>query len=561
MLFKPCFVIPIFDHKDTIARTVEKLSAFNLAIFIVDDGSGTETKTVLATLAQQYPLVHLLRLPINSGKGAAVMHGMVHAYHAGFTHALQIDADGQHTIEDVPQFLAQGMANPTNVICGKPIYDNTVPKGRLYGRYITHFWVWVETLSFNIQDSMCGFRLYPLATTCKLIDEVTLPKRMDFDTEIVVRLAWRGVQFVNIPTRVIYPENGISHFNMLHDNIRITKMHTRLCCGMLLRLPVLLWRKLIGSHANTTHQHWSKLSERGTHLGLKMLASAYHFLGKKVTSLLLYPVVTYFFITDKKSRMASKDFLERVYLQGAIAKPTWRASFQHMLAFAQSALDKFSAWTGGMPRDAIDFPNQDALTQILQSGRGALIIGSHLGNLEMSRALAIDHPNTIINAVVYTEHAQRFNQMLMQANARFNVNLIQVSDFGVDTAILFQEKIHRGELIVIVGDRTPPAENGRVSHVNFLGDIAPFAQGPMILASLLSCPVYLLFCLPVHHQYRIYLEHFADKIQLPRSTRESALQTHIQQYAARLESYCLTTPLQWFNFYDFWQKTTPSQSK
>lgn len=387
-----------------------------------------------------------------------------------------------------------------------------------------------------------------------------MPKRMDFDTEIVVRLAWRGVQFINIPTRVIYPENGISHFNMLHDNIRITKMHTRLCCGMLLRLPTLLWRKFVGITPKANSQHWSKLSERGTHLGLKTLANAYHFLGKQVANLLLYPVVAYFFISDKKSRLASTQFLSRVYRQGAIAKPTWKTSFQHMLAFAQSALDKFSAWTGGMPNDAVDFPNQDILKQALQSGRGALIIGSHLGNLEMSRALAIQHPNTIINAVVYTDHAQRFNQMLMKANARFNINLIQVSDFGVDTAILFQEKIDRGELIVIVGDRTPPAENGRVSHVNFLGDIAPFAQGPMILASLLSCPLYLLFCLPEHKQYRIYFELFADKIQLPRSTRESALQAYIQQYANRLESYCLKAPLQWFNFYDFWQNTTSSNS-
>lgn len=552
MVFKPCIVIPTYNHHATIAATVEKLSRFNLDIFIIDDGSNNETKAVLTTLPSIYSKTQILQLPVNRGKGAAVMHGMLYAQNAGFSHALQIDADGQHNIEDVDQFLTAAKTHPYHVICGKPIYDDTVPKGRLYGRYITHFWVWVETLSFEIQDSMCGFRLYPLESSCQLIREVALPKRMDFDTAIVVRLAWRGLQFINIPTRVIYPENGLSHFNMWHDNVRITKMHTRLCCGMLLRLPLLLWRKLSGAQAST--QHWSKREERGSSLGLRILVFTYRLLGKKVAGLLLYPIVAYFFVTNPTSRQASNNYLNQIYLMGAIAKPTWRTSYRHMLAFAQSGLDKLSAWAGDMPNSIIDFPNRAALDQLLQTKRGALLISGHLGNIEMARALAAQNPSTVINAVVYTEHAQRFNQMLAEVNARFNVNLIQVSSFGADTAILFQEKIERGELIVIVGDRTPPAENGRISHANFLGKLAPFAQGPMILASLLNCPVFTLFCLRENERYHIYFEPFATQIQLPRHAREASLKNYIQQYADRLQAYCLKAPLQWFNFYDFWQK-------
>mgnify|MGYP003674161304 FL=1 len=215
MSFKPCLLIPIYNHKATIGTTVEKLADYNLDIFIVDDGSDDGTQAALARLKLHFSKIHILRLEVNSGKGTAVMHGLLHAQQSGFSHALQIDADGQHNVDDVAQFLAEGEMHPNSIICGKPIYDASVPKARLYGRYITHFWVWVETLSFTIEDSMCGFRLYPLATTCALINDIDLPKRMDFDTAIVVRLAWRGAQIKNIPTRVTYSEDGLSHFNML----------------------------------------------------------------------------------------------------------------------------------------------------------------------------------------------------------------------------------------------------------------------------------------------------------------------------------------------------------
>lgn len=243
MSYQPCLLIPIYNHKDSIVGTVERLRAHDLPIIIVDDGSDAATQDVLSSTIEQYPDIRLFRLPQNGGKGAAVMHGMREAKALGYTHVLQIDADGQHDTADVPKFIAAGAKHPEAVVCGKPVYDDSVPKGRLYGRYITHFWVWVETLSFDIGDSMCGFRLYPLAATCTLIDSVAIPTRMDFDIAIVVRLAWRGLRFINIPTRVVYPEDGVSHFDMLRDNLRITRMHTGLFFCMLPRLPLLLLRK------------------------------------------------------------------------------------------------------------------------------------------------------------------------------------------------------------------------------------------------------------------------------------------------------------------------------
>jgi glycosyltransferase involved in cell wall biosynthesis len=241
--FRPCALIPIYNHKDTIVETVKALRAHGLPVMIVDDGSDEATRTVLDALAAREDEVKLVRLPRNGGKGRALTAGLIALRDDGHTHALQIDADGQHNAGDAPRFLAEGRAHPRALVCGQPIYDESVPRARLYGRYITHVCVWLETLSFMLRDSMCGYRLYPLEATCAEIDRKPLPARMDFDTEVAVRLVWQGVPVRNLRTRVIYPENGLSHFRMLHDNLRISAMHTRLLLGMLPRAPMLLWRK------------------------------------------------------------------------------------------------------------------------------------------------------------------------------------------------------------------------------------------------------------------------------------------------------------------------------
>jgi glycosyltransferase involved in cell wall biosynthesis len=225
-------------------RVIAAVRAHGLPCIVVDDGSRADCAALLDEAARDDG-VHLVRLPRNTGKGGAVMTGFQAALQQGYTHALQIDADGQHDTADIPDFMALGRQHPQAVICGTPLYDASVPKGRLYGRYVTHVWVWIHTLSFTIRDSMCGFRLYPLEAVGQLLRRVCIGQRMDFDTEILVRLYWRGVPVVNRPTRVTYPKDGLSHFQVWRDNLRISRMHARLFFGMLLRLPLLLARKVV----------------------------------------------------------------------------------------------------------------------------------------------------------------------------------------------------------------------------------------------------------------------------------------------------------------------------
>lgn len=237
-------VIPVYNHGGPVLGIVAALRAHDLPVLLVDDASEPGCAAVLDALAQP-PGVTLERLLVNQGKGAAVMAGLRRAAQLGWTHVLQIDADGQHDTRDVPTFVAAATAAPEQLICGFPIYDDSVPKARLYGRYATHVWVWINTLSFTVRDSMCGFRIYPLAAVLPCIAGKSIGRRMDFDIEIAVRLVWAGVRVTNLPTCVRYPEDGVSHFRALRDNVLISAMHTRLFLGMLWRAPLLLWRKAL----------------------------------------------------------------------------------------------------------------------------------------------------------------------------------------------------------------------------------------------------------------------------------------------------------------------------
>ncbi len=550
MTFSPCIIIPVFNHPDTIESTYEAIKPLGLPCFIVDDGSDEHTRQVLIDLAAREPAIQLSRLLVNQGKGGAVMQGLTLAFEQGYSHGLQIDADGQHDIGDIPTLLELAEKSPQALVCGQPEYDQSVPKGRLFARYISHFWVCVETLNMSAPDSMCGFRVYPLAVTHQLIQSQHLGQRMDFDTEVLVRLIWQGVDVVRHGTRVIYPEDGRSHFNYVADNWLISKMHTRLFFGMLYRLPTLLRSQQSAS------QHWSEMRERGSIWGIRFLLSIYKLFGRRVFQIFLYPVLAYFMVANKSARAASMDYLNRVYTIGSDrlpTPPTLLNSYQHFIQFGHSALDRVASLLGHIKREQVDFPGRDEFLALIESGTGGVVIGSHLGNIELTRVLAKGSVQKKMTVLVFNEHAENFNRTMKKVNTDFDNSLLHIDHVGPETAILLKEKIDAGELIVILGDRTPVNSETRISYVDFLGDQAPFPQGPFILASLLSCPVYLMFCLRENRGYRVYFEKFSDRVTLNRKQRDQDLSVLIQGYARRLEHFCLKQPLQWFNFFDFWQ--------
>ncbi len=239
---KVCIVIPVYNHQHAIVQMVSALKQINLPCFLVNDGSSDECTAVLREAAEKQGWITLYERSENGGKGAAVMDGLKQAINAGFSHAIQIDADGQHRLEDIIKFQQASKQAPEKLILGAPKYDKDVPKGRLYGRQLTNVWIWINTLSFAIKDGMCGFRCYPLSAVETVLKSANLGQRMDFDIEIVVRLYWQGLDVINIETQVDYPLDGVSHFKMLQDNVLISKKHAQLFFAMLPRIPRLLLR-------------------------------------------------------------------------------------------------------------------------------------------------------------------------------------------------------------------------------------------------------------------------------------------------------------------------------
>jgi polyprenyl-phospho-N-acetylgalactosaminyl synthase len=239
---KPCVVVPHFNSRGAVRGVLERLSALDVPVIVVDDGSSAED----LELARGACLDHgaqLVEREINGGKGAAVKTGILAAAEQGFSHALQVDADGQHRVEDAPVFLDAARRDPDALVLCTPNYGDDVPMGRFVGRQISRIWAWIETLSFAISDPLVGFRVYPLEPCVRLIQAGVLGDRMEFDLQIAVRLRWLDAKVINVPSRIEYPEGGVSHFHMLSDNFKLSGAHTRLVLGMIVRLPWIALRK------------------------------------------------------------------------------------------------------------------------------------------------------------------------------------------------------------------------------------------------------------------------------------------------------------------------------
>ncbi|HCM9423819.1 TPA: glycosyltransferase family 2 protein [Enterobacter asburiae] len=550
--FRPCVLIPCYNHGAMIARVLSRLAPFGLPCLVVDDGSEAITRQELERLAAEQPQMTLVRLAQNAGKGAAVIRGLEECVRAGYTHAVQVDADGQHAIEDIPKLLALAERHPDALISGQPIYDDSIPRSRLYGRWVTHVWVWIETLSLQLKDSMCGFRVYPVSPTLRLAARETLGKRMDFDTEVMVRLYWQGNTSVFLPTRVTYPQDGLSHFDALKDNVRISLMHTRLFFGMLPRMPGLLFRR--------RRQHWAQQDEVKGLWGMRLMLRVWKLMGRRAFSVLLWPVIGVYWLIARPARQASRQWIGRVkqeLRQRNMPVPPRLNSFFHFMRFGNAMLDKVASWRGELKfdRDVVFAPGASETLNIA-APQGKLLLASHLGDVEACRALAQLDGSKTITALVFSENAQRFKQIMSEMAPQAGVNLMSVTDIGPDTAIAIKEKLERGEWVAIVGDRIAvnPQRGGewRVIWSPFMGQPAPFPQGPFILASILRCPVVLIFALRQQGKLVLHSEPFADPLRLPRGERQQALQDTVDRYAQRLEHYALMSPLDWFNFFDFW---------
>ena len=581
--FRPVVIIPCRNHGLTVEKVLEGLKPLGLPFIVVDDGSDAVTREALDELAPRCPEMTLLRHEVNRGKGAALTTGLHYAEKEGYTHALQVDADGQHDLADAPKLLESAKREPNALWSARPLYDESVPKKRLIGRYVTHVWVWIETLSFEIVDSMCGYRVYPIAPTLAILKTKHVGQFMDFDTEIMVRLYWKGLRVRFVPSRVIYPEDGYSNFRMWEDNVRISKMHTRLCIESPLWWPARVKRlfrreaiqEMQTASPTETPQttmtanerekatHWMNVKERRGFSGMKLLWKLYRWGGRPLFAVIGWPVTGVFYLTGTAAKKASEKFLTRVNEERTRrGLPTEMLSgLTHFRAFTMSMLDRLAAWVGDLTLwkdvDFADDESRKLLCEPPADGRGKLVLVSHLGVAEATRALAQHDRAVPVWALVYDEHAPRFKAMLEDVAPDASRHIIAVNHLGVDTAARLEEAIARGEWVAIAADRTPNDQSSRGSRTataSFLGHDAPFPVGPFVLANLLKCDVVTLFAVRVGDKLLISCRPFASEIQLPRKTRDEALAQYASQWAKILEDQAVAHPYQWFNFYDFWHE-------
>lgn len=306
--------------------------------------------------------------------------------------------------------------------------------------------------------------------------------------------------------------------------------------------------------------HWARISEAGAVRGMRTMVWIYDHLGRTGFNIALFPVMIYYFLRRGAARRASREYLLRVramYPDALPRGPIWLLSFRHFLEFGHSILQKYLAWTEEPPHISMDEDEQRELFEMVETRQGCLLVGSHFGNIEYSRGISRRHPDLRTNVLLHDKHANKFAALMEGANSESRMRLLQVTELDLALTLRLKEKIDQGEWVVMAGDRVPVDENSKTISVEFFGERARFPIGPYVLGAVLQCPVYLLHCFRKDSEHLLGFEHFSDRLQLPREDRQTHLETHAQHFARALERQVVRSPLQWFNFYDFWGNPAP----
>jgi len=308
---------------------------------------------------------------------------------------------------------------------------------------------------------------------------------------------------------------------------------------------------------STESTRWSQVAERGSLWGMRVTAWSYRWLGRRVCGALVHAIVAYFFLTDRKGRRASAAYLRRVYAtaegRATLGRPPghWQ-SFLHYREFALSIVDRIGIWFGHVDDFDYEMIGEEYLDRVAEEGRGAIVVGAHLGSFDALRLLA-ERKKTIVNVLMFTANAERINTLFRELSPDMDTRVIRVDPDSIDSVFEIRECLRRGELVAILGDRVEPGDQARTLPIPLLGDPVKLSESPFLLAALLDCPVLMVLAFrEASGRYSVFAEKLADRICLPRHEREKGVAELLAAYAARLEFYCKRHPFQWFNFFDYW---------
>ncbi|CAA0091595.1 Uncharacterised protein [Zhongshania aliphaticivorans] len=304
-------------------------------------------------------------------------------------------------------------------------------------------------------------------------------------------------------------------------------------------------------------KNWFSIKEHGSKNGISFLLTCYKFGGRWLFIIILFPVMFFYFVLRRDARHASIQYLEKMHrVDNTFPKPKLHHSFYHFWSFGLSLLDKFSVWMGNIRREDVTIHGDNYISDMINQGQGGVIFTSHLGNFEICHALSEGHNGMKLTVLHHSRHTAKFNEVLSRYSGDSQVELMQVGDLNIGTAIRLSEKITQGEFIAVASDRTPINNPKAVKIIDFLGQPAAFPTGPFSMALTLQCPILALHCIKLKGRYHIYFEPLFEGEITNRKQRSLALDTLMKKHVYRLEYFCKLAPWQWFNFYPFWAQDT-----
>ncbi|WP_304345028.1 glycosyltransferase family 2 protein [Campylobacter showae] len=568
---KFAFLVPFYNHPQNIKALITALKTYELPVVVVDDGSDEASKQILAELERTEGILLLTRAQ-NGGKGIAMKDGFKFASERGFSHVLQIDADFQHDAALIGEFLRQSEAHPQSIVCANPIYGDDAPKSRVHGRKITNFWVAINTLSLGIKDAMCGFRVYPLEQLKKAAAK-SKTSRMEFDIEILVNAARQGVDMRWIDTCVRYEKGGISHFKMLRDNALISLMHAKCFFSLPKFMLDKIWRtcglnlsksanfkngandaqNLKKPQENSEQNLWWKKQERGGAFFLRPSLFLVQILPEFALKLIVKIMVWFYYIFSKNERENIAEFRRNLSKFAGSQTLKGTSVFSHFEAFGGAICDKFRVWKGKIKDSELEIIDLGRIkSELIGAKKGQILLTAHLGNVEICKALGARVDGFRMVILAYDKNSREFNEVLKRISQNDgSVRMMLVNELDVAAMLELKNIVESGEHIGIMGDRTPIGGD-KAARVKFLGKEANFNYGPYLIAGILGVKISSLWCQKIEGKFRIDLVPLASTVKLGRD-KAAAVREYLQIYVRELENRCKQTPVQWFNFFDFWR--------